>query len=70
MAVCSGTAVAGQMLHDRQHTPRFQALGDCLGNFRDLARFAALGTIADDGVAAGSRNIRDRKAIDVDAQRS
>jgi hypothetical protein len=50
--------------------PAFQALGDCLGNFRDLARFAAIGTIADDGVAAGSRNIRDRKAIDVDAERS
>jgi hypothetical protein len=58
------------MFHHRQHTPRFQTLGDCLGNFRDLGRFAPVGAIADDGIAAGSRNIRDWKTIDVYAERS
>ncbi len=69
MAVGGGPAVAGNVLEHRQDaalssSPAAIAPRDR----RDLARFGAIGPVADDRVGAGNRHVRERQAIDVDAE--
>ena len=59
----------GRCFSDRKNAAGLKAISDRLGNCRDLARFAAIGAITDNRVAAGNRNVGDRKTIDVDAKR-
>ena len=60
--------MARQMLEHRQDAAGQQALRDRAGDGRDLARLGSIGAVADHRVGAGYRNIRQRKAIDVDAE--
>ena len=67
MGVGSRPAVAGDVLHDRQHAGVQHALGGGAAQCRDGRRVARVGTIADDVVRPLGRHVEDRQAVDVDA---
>ena len=65
VAVGAGAAMARQMLEHRQNTPGQQALRDGACDGGDLAGLGSIGAVADHRVAAGDRNIGQRKAVNV-----
>ena len=68
MAVGRGPSMAGNVLQDRQHAALLQPFGDGAGDRRDLARLGAIGPVADHGIGAGDRHVRQRQAVDIDAE--
>ncbi len=66
VAVGAGAAMTGQVLEHRQDAAGQQALRDRAGDGRDLCRLGSIGAVADHRVAAGDRNVGQRKAVDVD----
>ena len=69
VAVHRRAAVTGQMLEHRQHAAVHQPGRDRAGERRDLIGRVAIGAVADHCVGARDRNIGERQAIDVDAER-
>mgnify|MGYP001586967502 CR=1 FL=1 len=69
VAVGGGAAMARQVLEDRQDAAGQQPLGDGFGDVGDFGNVGTIGPVPDHRVAAGNRNIRDRQAVDVDAER-
>ena len=69
MAVGVGAAVAGQMLEHGQNAAGHEPLRDRAGDGRHFARLHAVGPIANHSVAPGHGDVRQRQAIDVDADR-
>ena len=59
--------MARQVLEDRQDAAGKQALGHGAGNGRNLARFRAIGAVADDRIVAVDRHVGNRQAVDVNA---
>ena len=59
MAVRAGTAVAGNMLEHREHAAGKQAVGDRAPQLGDLLRVLAIRAVADDGIGAARRHVRD-----------
>ena len=68
VAVGGRAAMAGNVLEYRQNAAVRQALGDRAGNSGDLVGLGAIGPIADHRIGASHRHVRDRQAIDIDAQ--
>ena len=64
MGVRSGASVAGNVLENRQNTAVLQPLGHGASDRSDLSRFGSIGPVANDGIGAGNRDIRQRQAID------
>ena len=60
--------MAGNVLQNGQNAALFQPLGDGPGDRRDLARLGSIGPVADHGIGAGDRHVRQRQAIDGDAE--
>ena len=58
----------GRCLSTGRTPPAISPCGDRAGDGGDFARRAAVGAVADDRIAAGDRHVRDRQAVDVDAQ--
>ncbi len=69
VAVGRGAAMTRQVLKHREYAAGLQALGDRLGDGRDFAGLATIGTVANHRIAAGNRHVGNRQAVDVDAER-
>ena len=69
VAVRRRAAVAGQVLHHRQHAAIQQPARHRAGNGGDLVRTRAVGAVADHRSWPCDRHIGERKAVDVDAER-
>ena len=68
MGVGGRPAVTRNVLEDRQNAALLQALGHGARDGGDFVRIGSIGAIADHGIGAGDRNIRQRQAIDGDAE--
>jgi hypothetical protein len=69
VTVGGGPAVSGQMLHDWKDAAGLKALGNRPRNLRYFTRLTPISPITDDRIASGNRNVGNRKAINVDAER-
>ena len=67
MRVGEGAAVAGDMLHDRQHAARHQAFGGGAAHRGDDIRLLAVGALADDVAGAFDRHVEHGQAVGGDA---
>ncbi len=69
MTVGGRAAVAGQMLYDGKNAAGLQTLRDRPSDLGHFARLTAVSPVANHRVASGNRNVGNRKAIDVYAER-
>src|ERR1700688_420433 len=65
VAVGTGAAMARQMLEHRQDAAGLQSLRYRSRYGRDLAGLGSIGPVADHRVAAGGRNVCQRKTVNV-----
>ena len=68
MRIEHGAAVAGNVLHHRQHAARQQPLAGGATERGDAPGLVAIGAVADDLVGAGDGNVDHRQAVDGDAE--
>ena len=70
MAVGGGATMTWNMLENRQDPAPQESIRHRARDARNLLRLLPIGAITDDTACAGNRNIGNRKAVDIDADRN
>jgi hypothetical protein len=68
MGVRGSPSMSGNVLENRQYAALFQAVRHRASDGRNLVRLGSVSPVANHGVGAGNRHIRQRQAIDAHAE--